>query len=105
MPLLIPRDDNDAIIQLVPRVAALARTLDTTISSATSVTLNVATTLIEVTALTQGIYMRYSAGASSSNFDEFIPANSTRHYVKPSGVTVVSFLEVAASATLIVIEK
>ncbi len=101
----LPRDANHNAVPLVPNTAALAVTVDTTISTATSLTLNVATSLIEVNALSQGIFMRYAAGVTSSAFDEYIQAGSTRHYLVPKGVTIVSFIEQAASATLIVIEK
>ncbi len=99
------RDQNAVPLPLTPPFAALAVTVDTTISAATDVTLNAATTLLEVNALSQAIYMRYAVTASSSNFDEFIQAGSTRHYVVPAGVTVISFIEQAASATLILIQK
>jgi hypothetical protein len=55
--------------------------------------------------------MKWGATASSSAFDEYIQAGSTRHYVVPvnatTGVqyTTVQFIEQAASATLVVIEK
>ncbi len=100
-----PIDANHKAVPLTSPRTALAVTVDATVSAATDVTLNVATTLLEVNALSQGIYMRYAATASSSNFDEYIQAGSVRHYVKPYGVTVVSFIEQAASATLILIEK
>lgn len=101
----LPIDDNNKGIQLTQATEALATTVDSTISSATSITLNTATTLIEVNALSQGIYLKYAAGASSSDFDEFIPAGVPRHYIVPDGVTVISVIEQAASATVIVIEK
>lgn len=101
----LPQDAKGKAVQITPRKVALARTYDTTISSATSVTLNGDTTFVEVTALDQGIFMRYQASVSSTNFDEFIAAGMTRHFLVPAGVTVLSFIEEAASAKLIVIEK
>ena len=101
----LPQDASRNPLQLTIPSTALAVTYDTTVSGATDVTLNTATTLLEVTAKSQGLFMRYQATASSSNFDEYIAANTTRHYVKPPSVTVVSFIEEAASATLILIEK
>lgn len=100
-----PRDVNNQPWPLPPATTALAKTYDTSVSAATDVTLNTATTLIEVTALNQGLFMRYAATASSSAFDEFIAPGTTRHFVVPSGVTVVSFIEETASAKLILIEK
>lgn len=101
----ITHDASGQLIPLTISTEALARTLDATISSATSITLNAATSIIEVTAIDKGIYLRYSAGVTSSNFDEYIAANTTRHYIIPFGVTVISVLEAAATATVIVIEK
>lgn len=101
----VPHDDNKNVIQLVPSSVSLARTVSSTISSATSITLNAATTFLEVAAISQAVYLRYAAGVTTSAFDEFILANSVRHYIVPSGVTVVSVLEDAATAKVIVIEK
>lgn len=101
----MPIDSNSNQITLTPAYAALARTIDTTISSATSITLNTATKLIEVTAINQGVYLRYQAGVSNSNFDEYISADTTRHFVVPDGVTVISVIEKDAGATVVIIEK
>lgn len=102
-----PRDDNHNAVPLVPPSPALAVTVNTSLASAVDVTLNANTTLLEVNALSQGLYMRYAstAGATAGTFDEFIQAGSVRHYVVPRGVTVVSFLQQAASASLVLIEK
>lgn len=91
--------------QLTFDSAALAKTYDTTISSATDITLNTKTKLIEVTAIDQGVFLRYASTASSANFDEYIHADTTRHFVVPSGVTVISVIERAATAAVVVIEK
>lgn len=101
----IPRDGSGAPLQLVPAKTALAVTTSSTLSSALDVTLNTSTTFIEVNALTQGLYMRYQAGASSSSFDEYIQAGATRNYLIPNGVTVVSFIEESSGAKLKLIEK
>lgn len=101
----MPRDDNRNPIPLVPPSTALAVTVNASLASAVDITLNTATTIIEVNALTQGVYMRYATTATTSVFDEFIQAGSVRHYVKPAGVTVISFLQQAASASIVVIEK
>lgn len=94
-----------------PTAPTLATTYDATISSSTTVTLNSGTTYIEVTALLKGVFMKWGATASSSSFDEFIPPDSTRQYVvlvNPTTkalYTTVQFIEEAASAHLVVIEK
>jgi len=83
----------------------LEETYDATISSSTSITLNANTTYIEVTSLLKGTFLKWDGTASSGDFDEFIAPESTRVYVVPEGVTTVEFIEEAASAHLIVIEK
>lgn len=94
-----------------PLAPTLEETYDATISSSTAVTLNSGTKYIEVTALLKGIFMKWGGTASSTDFDEFIAPESTREYVVPinstTGVlfTSVEFIEEAASAHLVVIEK
>jgi hypothetical protein len=92
-------------ISLTYDTAALARTEDTTISSATTITLHADCNIIEVNAIGGGVYLRYQAGVTNANFDEFIISNTVRHFFKPSGVTAISVLERTAGAAVIVIEK
>lgn len=92
------------------KAPSLATTYDATISSSTTVTLNSGTSLIEVTSLLKGTFMKWGATATSSAFDEFIAPDITRFYVIPNdstGVkyTTVQFIEEAASAHLVVVEK
>lgn len=105
-----PRNNLGDSLQLPPATTAIARTFDTTISTDTEVALNAATKLIEITAISQGIFLRWKTATggtavSSSNFDEFIAAGTTRHYVRPNSITHLSVIEQAASATLVLIEK
>lgn len=104
-PVLTPRAQNGETVQLVPATAALAVTYDTSISAATDITLNAATTFLEINAVSEGVFLRYASTASSVNFDEYIAADTTRHYAVPEGVTVISVIERAASAAVVVIEK
>lgn len=101
----LPVDGNNKEMQLAPNVVALARTYNATISSAVDITLNTATTYIEVTAIDKGIFVRYAATASSTNYDEFVPQNSTRAYRLPASVTVISVIQESATAKVSVIEK
>lgn len=87
------------------KAPTLATTYDATISGSTTVTLNAGTTTIEVSAVLKGIFLKWAGTASSSSFDEYISADKTRTYVVPTGVLTVQFIEEAASAHLIVIEK
>lgn len=106
IPLQITKDANAvAILNTPPAVVALEETYDATISSSTSITLNAATTYIEVTAIDKGVFLKWGATAASTDFDEFIAPNTTRAYVVPSGQTTVQFIEEAATAKLVVIEK
>lgn len=101
----LPLDANNKPIQLSPSKSAVAATYDATISSATSINLNAATTFLEISAIDKGVFMRYAAGASSSAFDEFIPANQSKQYIVPAGVTVISVIEESATGKVAVIEK
>jgi len=101
----VPRDREGAPLPLTPPTVALDEHYDATISASTAITLNQATRIIEVTAIDKGIFMKWGATATSSDFDEFIAAGSTRHYVVPRDQTSVQFIEEAASAKLVVIEK
>lgn len=103
----VARDGNN--VPMPPAVAipvvALEETYDATISTSTAVTLNASTTMIEVTAIDKGIFMKWGGTASSSDFDEFIAPNTTRTYAVPPTQTSVQFIEEAATAKLVVIEK
>lgn len=92
-------------LYLTPAISAVARTVDSTISTATSITLNASTTFLEVTATNGNVYLRYSADCSASNFDEFIGEGQTRHYIVPDNVLVISVLEASSGAGVVVIEK
>jgi len=94
-------------IPLPPPVVAKARTVNNSLTSSTAVdvTLNASTTFLEVHAIDAGIFMRYQASATSSNFDEYIAAGTLRHYVKPQAATVVSFIADTSTAKLRFIEK
>ena len=95
-----------APIMLVPPFAALARTRDTSISTSTEITLNADTTMIEVNAINGNVYLKYGTDdVTNANFDEFLQAGQTRHYVKPEGVTAINLIDDGDSATVIVIEK
>lgn len=90
---------------LTPSAVPLARTYDTTISTATSITLQTNTNFLRVCAIDQGVFLRYQANVSSTDFDEYIPADSVQDFIVPKGTTVISVIERAASAAVVVIEK
>lgn len=88
-----------------PKAPTLEETYDATISSSTEVTFATGSKSIEVSAIDKGIFMKWGAAATTSDFDEFIPANQTRVFIIPSGVLTAQFLEESATAKLVVIEK
>lgn len=102
----LPIDGNQKPVQNANLVGTvLATTFDSTISSATSITLNAATTSFEVLAVTQPIYLRFAAGVSTSLFDAVIGANTSKVFYRDPAVTVISVLEAAATANVAVIER
>lgn len=107
----VPRDGNEIPLSLVPAKLALQVTNNSSLSGSSTISFNSATTLIEVSTLSQGVFMKWGATASSSSFDEYIQAGFTRQYVVPTNqttglaYTTAQFIQQAASATVIVIEK
>ena len=105
-------DERNIEIQrpLLPAKPATARTLDTTISSSTEITLNANTRWIRVISKTQDAYMKWgTADVTNANFDHYILAGQVFDFKVPVETgstlyTAVNFLEQAASATLIVTE-
>lgn len=86
------------------KAPTLVATYDATISSSTAITLNSGTTYIEVTAIDKSVLLKWNATASTSAFDEVIPANTTRVYYSKGKVTA-NFIEESATAKLCVLEK
>lgn len=102
----LPKDQNGATVMVTPDRVALATTVDSTISTTTQVNLNAATTMIRVYAVSQDICLKWgTSAATSTSFDEIIPANQICDFVIPADITAVNFIERTASATLICIEK
>ena len=90
-------------IELTPNFPALAQTRDEDISTSTEITLHADTSLIEVNAVDGEIFLKYGTdNVTNANFDEYIMAGSTRHYVIPQGVTAINII---GDATAIIIEK
>ncbi len=108
----IPTDANSKPVQITPSVVALEETYDTTVSTTTEITLNTSTTFIEVTAVDEGIFMKWgTADVTNADFDEYIAKNTTRQYYIPVDsttkilFTAVNFIERSTTALLVVIEK
>lgn len=105
IPLEIPIDANNKDLPCPPAIVALAKTYNATISSAVDITLNTSTTFLEISAIAKGVFVRFQATASSTNFDEFVSQDTTRYFVVPSGVTVISIIQQAATGAVAVVEK
>lgn len=86
-----------------PKAPTLEETYDATISASTAVTFATGTAIIEVSAIDKGVFMKWGATASSTDFDEFISANTTR--VFPVQASSAEFIQESATAKLVVIEK
>ena len=99
-------------VQTTPVRVALDETYDATVSASTELTLNASTKLIEVCAIDKAIFLKWgTTDVSNSDFDEVIPQNTVRQFFVPidssTGAlyTAVNFIEQAATAILVVIEK
>lgn len=103
--IALPKDGDGEVISPVPVGAALAATIIDSLDTAKDHTLNANAQFVEINAVDEGVYMKYGGTAGTADFDEYVPIDSTRRYAVPGGVTVLSFLEQAASATVILIEK
>lgn len=91
-----------------PTGEAIAVTYDATISASTAITFSTSPrpVVILVTAIDKGIFMNWgSTAASSTVFDNFIPAGTTQQLVIPSDILGATFIEESATAKLVVIEK
>jgi hypothetical protein len=109
----MPRDGNAVAMQLTPDTKALKATYNASISSTAAVTLQTAntttgtsaTSLIEVSAITGGVFLKWTSAASAATdgFDEYVQAGTTRHYAVPAGILIAQFI--SATGTLVLIEK
>lgn len=100
------------VIPTVPAIVSLVETYDATVSASTELTLNAATTMIEVSAIDKTILMKWgTSDASTTDWDEVINLNTTRAFYVPIDsttkvkYTAVNFIEQAATAVLAVSEK
>ena len=95
---------GNTMIDTVPKSIALAGTYDATVSTSTLLTLNVSTTLLEVTAIGASIFYKWGATASSTTFDGIVPTNTSKLVPVPLGQTTIQFIEEVATAKLAVVE-
>lgn len=89
-----------------PDVVALSRTVNATLSSSVEITLNVATTMLRVYAISKDVYLKWGTdNVTAANFDEVVPAGNVFDFKVPNGITAINLIQREASATVIVIEK
>lgn len=102
----LPTDANSKVVQNGnPIGVVLATTYDATISSATSVSLNAATTSYEVLAIDKPVLLRFAANVSTSAFDATIAANQKVIFYRDPAVTTISVIEASATAAVSIIER
>lgn len=88
------------------KAPTIVATYDASISASTEVTLNAATSWLEVSAITSGIFLRWgTADVSTSAFDEYISPGTTRIYIRPINTTAVNFIQAVSDGVLVVLEK
>lgn len=104
MSVILFKDDNGNVLETLPANVALEETYDATISSSTTLTLNVATRLLEITAIDKAIFYKWGGTAASTDFDGIVSANTSKMVPVPNGQTSIQFIEQAATAILVVVE-
>lgn len=99
-------------LEITPSVVAIEETYDASVDATTELTFNASTTLIEVSAIDKTIVMKWGVDdASTSDFDEVINLNTTRHFMIPTDITTkalftaANFISQEAGAILAVVEK
>jgi len=95
---------GNVMVGSLPDSLPLARTYDATVSTSTLLTLNVATALLEITAIGASIFYKWGATASSTAFDGIVPINTSKLVPVPQGQTTIQFIEEVATAKLAVVE-
>lgn len=109
----LPRSANGSDIPLGPSTTAKAApTISSSIAGSTTLTFNSATTFLRIYAIDKDVYFKWGATTvDATNFDEVIPANQIVDLVIPTQQTTgvlyatCRFIERAATATIIIIEK
>lgn len=103
----MPSSDQGEQIMLPPASAPLHVTRNTSLdTNSVEITLNEATSIIEITAIAKDVIMKYGTDpVTTSDFDEYILAGSTRHYVLPQELTAINVAAIDTGASVIVIEK
>ena len=95
---------GNAMIDTVPAAVTLKETYDATVSGSTAITLQTATTLLEVTAIDKAILYKWGGTVTTSDFDGVVPANTSKLVPVPNGQTSIQFIEEQATAHLVVVE-
>lgn len=104
MPISQLVGDNRNVVSTIPSQVALDETYDATVSTSTTLTLNAATKLLEITAIGASIFYKWGGTASSTDFDGIVVLNTSKLVAVPSGQTSIQFIEEVATAKLAVVE-
>lgn len=97
---------HPAGVKSVPDVVALNQTVNDSLDSSSEITLNTATSFLQVYAITKDVYLKWGTDdCTAANFDEVIPAGKIMNFLVPEGQTAINLLERESAATAIVLEK
>ncbi len=102
----LPVSANGVTLQLTPAVTARKVTVNSSLSSSVEIVLASFVSLIRVYATNQDVFLKWGAdNATTSSFDEVIPAGGLLDFVVPKGTTALNLIERTAGAAVVVIEK
>jgi hypothetical protein len=112
----LPKDANGIAIQTVPGMKPKKATYNGTISSSTQITLQTTTTLVEISAISKPVLLKWGSGAAAASaatdgFHEIIQAGVSKLFQVPTDpvtlkpYTDINLIEQAATAIVTVIEK
>jgi hypothetical protein len=106
-----PTYEDGQIMQVTPKGTALARSVNSSLSSSVEITLQTNTKFIRCYALSQDVYLRWGIeNCNALTFDEVIPVGQVVDLAVPVdevGVkfTALNVIERTSSASIIIIEK
>lgn len=75
-----------------------------TLNTSYRITLNTQTTGVELTAFAKGILMRWDGTASATNFDGAVAPDSSKVFMRPSGVTTIDIVDEDGAASMTCIQ-
>ena len=76
-----------------PTSKPIAVTSHKSLQTSFQVTLNSATTAVEITSFSKGLLIRWDGTASSTAFDGVVAPNQSKVFMRPSGVTTIDVVD------------